>query len=40
VKEIQPYFHDEHVVILHDGTRVRLSRSRRLRLEALLGQRL
>ena len=40
VKEIQPYFHDEHVVILPDGTRVRLSRSRRLRLEALLGQRL
>ncbi len=40
VREIQPYFHDEHVVILHDGTRVRLSRSRRVRLEALLGQRL
>jgi two-component system LytT family response regulator len=40
VKEIQPYFHDEHVVILQDGTRVRLSRSRRVRLETLLGQRL
>jgi len=40
VKEIQPYFHDEHVVILQCGTRVRLSRSRRLRLETLLGQRL
>ena len=40
IKEIQPYFHDEHVVILQDGTRVRLSRSRRVKLEALLGQRL
>jgi two-component system LytT family response regulator len=40
VKEIQPYFHDEHVVILQDGARVRLSRSRRARLENLLGQRL
>jgi two-component system, LytTR family, response regulator len=40
IREIQPYFHDEHVVILQDGTRVRLSRSRRVKLEALLGQRL
>jgi two-component system LytT family response regulator len=40
VKEIQPYFHDEHVVILQDGTKVHLSRNRRLRLEAMLGQRL
>ena len=40
IREIQPYFHDEHVVILQDGTRVGLSRSRKARLEAMLGQRL
>jgi two-component system LytT family response regulator len=38
VKELQPLFRGEHVVILHDGTRVKLSRSRKEPLEALLGQ--
>jgi two-component system, LytTR family, response regulator len=38
VKEIQPLFKGEHVVILQDGTRLRLSRNRKDSLEALLGQ--
>ncbi len=39
VKEMQPLFHGEYAVILRDGTRLRLSRSRRDRLQALLGAR-
>jgi two-component system LytT family response regulator len=35
-----PYFHGDYVVILRDGTRLRLSRSRRERLQALLGARI
>jgi len=38
VKEIQPLFKGEHVVILHDGTRLKLSRNRKDSLEQLLGQ--
>jgi len=37
VREMQPLFHGEYAVILRDGTRLRLSRSRRNRLQALLG---
>ncbi len=37
VKELQPYFHGDYVVIMRDGTRLRLARTRRDRLEALLG---
>jgi two-component system LytT family response regulator len=40
VKELQPYFHGDYVVILRDGTRLRLSRSRREHLQALLGARI
>jgi two-component system LytT family response regulator len=40
VKELQPYFHGDYVVILRDGTRLRLSRSRREQLQALLGARI
>ena len=40
VKELQPYFHGDYVVILRDGTRLRLSRTRRERLQALLGARI
>ena len=40
VKELQPLFHGEYVVILRDGSKLRLSRSRREGLEALLGARL
>ncbi len=38
VREMQPYFRGEDVLILRDGTKLRLSRNRRARLEALLGQ--
>jgi len=38
VKEMQPWFSGEYVVILHDGTRLKLSRWYRDRLEARLGR--
>lgn len=38
IKELQPYFKGEHVLILQDGTRLKLSRARRESLEARLGQ--
>jgi len=38
VKELQPYFHGDYAVILHDGSELRLSRRRREKLSALLGQ--
>ncbi len=38
VKELQPYFHGEFVVVLDDGTSLRMSRGRRDSLEQLLGQ--
>ncbi len=37
VRELQPYFRRSHVVILKDGTKLKLSRARREKLEALLG---
>ena len=40
VKLVQPYFHGAHVVTLKDGTRVRLSRSKRAAFERALGGRL
>jgi two-component system LytT family response regulator len=40
VRELQPYSRREHVLVLRDGTRLRLTRSRRERLASLLGQRL
>lgn len=40
IRELQPYFHGEYVVILEDGTKLPLSRSRRKKLERALGQRL
>ncbi|HET7462239.1 MAG TPA: LytTR family DNA-binding domain-containing protein [Longimicrobium sp.] len=40
VKELQPLFHGEYVVIMRDGTELRLSRSRRERLQQLLGARI
>ena len=36
--ELQPMFKGEHVVLLQDGTRLKLSKSRRSELEARLGQ--
>jgi two-component system LytT family response regulator len=38
VQEIQPYGKGDQVVLLQDGTRLRLSRARRLELEERLGQ--
>ena len=38
IKELQPYFKGEQVVVLQDGTRLKLSKSRRGDLEARLGQ--
>lgn len=40
VRELQPFFHGEYVVIMQDGTKLSLSRSRRKQLEERLGQRL
>ena len=36
IREIQPWFTGEYVVILHDGTQVRTSRGYRARLESLI----
>jgi two-component system LytT family response regulator len=38
VKELEPYFHGEYVVVLQDGTKLRLARRRREQFEQLLGQ--
>ena len=38
VKEFEPYFHGDYAVTLHDGTRLRLSRTYRARVHAVLGQ--
>jgi len=38
IRELQPYFRGEYVVLLHDGTSLKLSRSFKPRLEAALGQ--
>ncbi len=38
VKELQPFFHGEFVVVLHNGTTLKLSRRYRDRLEAHLGR--
>lgn len=40
VRELQPYFNGEYVVVLQDGTKLKLSRSRRKKLEDRLGQKL
>jgi two-component system LytT family response regulator len=39
VREVQFLFRGEHVVILHDGTRLKLGRSRLEKLEAMLAGR-
>ena len=36
IKEIQPWFRGEYLVILGDGTKLRLSKTYRPRVEALL----
>ncbi len=37
VRELQPWFHGEYVVVLHDGTRLKLSRGYRDNLSRVLG---
>jgi two-component system, LytTR family, response regulator len=37
IKELQPYFHGESIVVLHDGARLKLSRGRREQLHSILG---
>jgi two-component system LytT family response regulator len=36
VKEMHPHFHGDYIVVLEDGTQLKLSRSRREHLEARL----
>jgi two-component system LytT family response regulator len=38
VRELRPFFHGEHVVLLDDGTELRLSRRHRAAVERLLGR--
>jgi two-component system LytT family response regulator len=38
IKELQPLFHGEYAVLLHDGTRLTLSRGYREKLSVLLGE--
>lgn len=38
VTELQPFFRGEHIVLLRDGSKLKLSRNRRRALEARLGQ--
>lgn len=40
IRELQPYFRSEYVVILHDGTTLKLSRGYKDHLETVLGRRL
>ena len=37
VKELQPWFHGEYVVVLHDGTKLKLSRGQRAAVARQLG---
>ncbi|HYY42946.1 MAG TPA: LytTR family DNA-binding domain-containing protein, partial [Pyrinomonadaceae bacterium] len=38
IREMQPMFHGQYVVILHDGTRLTLSRRYRSKLQKSLGK--
>ena len=40
VREMEPYFHGEYTVVLADGTRLKLSRTYRAKLQAALGEEL
>jgi two-component system LytT family response regulator len=37
IKELHPHFHGDGVVVMHDGSRLRVSRGRREGLHRLLG---
>ena len=36
IKELHPHFNGDYVVLLHDGTELKLSRSRREQVQAIL----
>ena len=38
IKELHPYFHGDYMIVLKDGTELKLSRSRRQNLEERLGR--
>jgi two-component system LytT family response regulator len=38
VKELQPHSHGDYLMVLHDGTELKLSRGYRAKVEASLGQ--
>jgi two-component system LytT family response regulator len=38
IKELHPYFHGDYIVVMKDGTELKLSRSRRAALEQRLGR--
>ncbi len=38
IKELHPYFHGDYMIVLKDGTQLKLSRSRRQKLEERLGR--
>jgi DNA-binding LytR/AlgR family response regulator len=38
VTELQPFFKGEHIVVLQDGSKLKLSRGRRRELETRLAQ--
>jgi two-component system LytT family response regulator len=38
IREVQPYFHGAYILVLQDGTEIRLSRARRQAFEEALGQ--
>jgi two-component system LytT family response regulator len=38
IKELQPWFHGEYAILLHDGTQLTSSRGYREKLDALLGK--
>jgi two-component system LytT family response regulator len=38
IRELHPFFHGDYVVVLSDGTRLRLARGRREALEEALGR--
>ncbi|NOT08125.1 MAG: response regulator transcription factor [Gemmatimonadales bacterium] len=40
IRELEPWFHGDYVLVLHSGTKVRMSRSHRPRLAAMLGRRI
>jgi len=39
IREMQPYFRGEYVLILTDGSKLKLSRARKSHLETALGRR-